>query len=332
MTDGEAHPAPVPGHPADGRRGRPWSGPWLNAALFLVTAATTLLSGFMLAAPAGTPLSPAEVLRHGWPHAAALLGILAAHEFGHYALARWHGVDTSLPFFIPGPPQPFGVGTFGAVIRMRQRPPSRRATLDIGVAGPLAGFAVALPLLLWGLAHSEVVDASGLARDGIDSPWAWLQAWWSGRLDEVGPTGAAAMPWLGDSLVTWGALRLVWGALPAGQDLVLHPVAFAAWLGMLVTTLNLVPIGQLDGGHLTYALLGRERAERASRLVSLGLLGAGLFLSWNWLFWWLLTRLVVGVRHPPAWDERPLDGTRAALAVAGLVLFVLTFVPVPFAF
>jgi membrane-associated protease RseP (regulator of RpoE activity) len=332
LTAGETTPASAPRQPADGHRGRARRGPWLNVALFLATCATTLLSGWALAAPAGTPLSPAEVLAHGWPHAAALLGILAAHEFGHYALARWHRVDTSLPFFIPGPPQPFGVGTFGAVMRMRQSPPSRRAILDIGVAGPLAGFAVALPLLLWGLANSTVIDAAALARPGPDSPWSWLQGWLSGTPEAAGSTGAPAMPYLGDSLVTWGALRLVWGALPAGQDLVLHPVAFAAWLGMLVTTLNLVPLGQLDGGHLTYALLGRARAERASRLVSLGLLGAGLFLSWNWLFWWLLTRLAVGVRHPPAWDERPLDGPRAALAVAGLVLFVLTFVPVPFAF
>jgi membrane-associated protease RseP (regulator of RpoE activity) len=313
----------------DGRPRRPRRGPWINAALFLATCATTLLSGFMLAAPEGTALSAAEVLRHGWPHAAALLGILGAHEFGHYGLARWHRVDTSLPFFIPGPPQPFGVGTFGAVIRMRESPPSRRATLDIGVAGPIAGFLVALPLLLWGLAHSTLVDTGALAQPGPASPWAWLQAWLDGGLDAAG--AGSPTPFLGDSLVTWGALRLVWGALPPGQDLFLHPVAFAAWLGMLVTTLNLVPIGQLDGGHLTYALLGRARAERASRLVSLALLGAGLFLSWNWLFWFLLTR-VVGVRHPAAWDERPLDRPRAALAVAGLVLFVLTFVPVPFAF
>jgi membrane-associated protease RseP (regulator of RpoE activity) len=296
-------------------------------ALLLATALTTLEAGRQLVEP-GPPYVLAHLLGQGWPYAAALMGILGAHELGHWALARRHRVDTSLPYFIP---VPFGgVGTFGAVMRMRESPPSRRATLDIGVAGPLAGFAVALPLLLWGVAHSTVIDAGALPRAGLDSPWALLMAWREGRLEEAGAAGA--IQYMGDSLVTWGAQRLVWGALPAGQDLLLHPVAFAAWLGMLVTTLNLVPLGQLDGGHLTYALLGKERAERASRLVSLGLLGAGLFLSWNWLFWWLLTRLVVGVRHPRAWDERPLDRPRAALAVAGLVLFLLTFVPVPFAF
>lgn len=295
-------------------------GPWLNAALFLATVITTLDAGRELVAPGGR-------LVEGWPYAAALLAILGAHEFGHYALARWHRVDSSLPYFLP---VPFGVGTFGAVMRMRESPPSRRATLDIGVAGPLAGFAVALPLLLWGVAHSSVIDATGLARAGLDSPWHLFLAWREGRLGEGPPPGA--VQFMGDSLVTWGAQQLFFADLPPGKDLLLHPVAFAAWLGMLVTTLNLVPIGQLDGGHLTYALLGRARAERLSRLVSFGLLGCGLFLSWNWLVWWLLTRWAVGVRHPQAWDERPLDGWRLAVALLGLALFALTFVPVPFAF
>jgi membrane-associated protease RseP (regulator of RpoE activity) len=244
---------------------------------------------------------------------------------GHYVLARLHGVDATLPYFIP---VPFGVGTFGAVMRMRSLPPSRRATLDIGVAGPLAGFAVALPLLLWGVAHSTLIDAAALPQGGLDSPLKLFLAWREGRLDEA----AGAIQLMGDSLVTWGAQRLVWGRLSAGQDLLLHPVAFAAWLGMLVTTLNLVPIGQLDGGHLTYALLGRERALRASRLASWALLACGLVLSWNWLVWWLLSRTVVGLHHPAAWDERPLDPARRAVALLGLALLVATFVPVPFAF
>jgi membrane-associated protease RseP (regulator of RpoE activity) len=301
---------------------RPGYGPWLNAALFLATVITTLDAGRNLGEPGGRLIT-------GWPYAAALLAILGAHEFGHWILARRHRVETSLPYFIP---VPFGVGTLGAVIRLRGIMPSRRATLDIGVAGPLAGFAVALPLLLWGVAHSTVVDASALPRAGLDSPLALFLAWRDGRLDEIAAAGGGAIQYMGDSLVTWAAQRLTWGELPPGQDLILHPVAFAAWIGMLVTTLNLVPIGQLDGGHLTYALLGQARAEKASRLLSYGLLAAGLFLSWNWLFWWLLTRTVVGVRHPAAWDDRPLDPARTALAVAGLVLFVLTFVPVPFAF
>jgi membrane-associated protease RseP (regulator of RpoE activity) len=301
--------------------------PWLNAILFLATVVTTLAAGADLAGPSSTPPgSTLGWLLSGWPYAAALIAILGAHEFGHYALARGHGVDATLPFFIP---VPFGAGTLGAVMRMRSVPGSRRAVLDIGVAGPLAGFAVALPLLIWGLAHSTVISAGPPAHASLDSPWQLFLAWREGRLEEV---ASGSVQLMGDSLVTWGAQRLVWGALPAGQDLLLHPVAFAAWLGMLVTTLNLVPLGQLDGGHLTYAWLGRERAARLSRLVSAGLLGCGLFLSWNWLVWWALTRFAIGLRHPPAWDERPLDAPRTALALAGLVLFLLTFVPVPFAF
>jgi membrane-associated protease RseP (regulator of RpoE activity) len=314
-------PAPWPAPPPPPPRRR---GPWLNATLFLATIGTTLLAGFGLAAPAGTPLGAAEVLRHGWPYSAALVGILGAHELGHYALARWHGVDATLPFFIP---VPFGVGTFGAVMRMRSAPPSRRAVLDIGVAGPLAGFAVALPLLAWGLAHSTPVELPAAAGAGFDSPLSALLAWWRGQ-----EPAAGEVQLMGDSLVTWGVQRLVWGELPPGRDLLVHPVAYAGWLGMLVTALNLVPLGQLDGGHLTYALLGRERAERASRMVSAGLLACGLLLSWNWLVWWLLTRYAVGMRHPPSPDERSLGPGRRALAVAGLALFALTFVPVPFAF
>jgi membrane-associated protease RseP (regulator of RpoE activity) len=296
--------------------------PWLNAALLVATVASTLYAGAK-AAVEGDPSSALELVRRGWPYSAALLSILTAHEAGHYLLARRHGVDTTLPYFIPFP---FGFGTFGAVMRLRTLPPSRRATLDIGVAGPLAGAAVALPLLLWGLAHSTLVDSGALVRAGIDSPWQLLQAWGEGR-----PLGeGGAMQTMGDSLLTWGAQRLVWGELPPGKDLLLHPVAFAAWLGLLVTALNLVPLGQLDGGHLTFAWLGRERAQRLSRLVSWALLGCGLTLSWNWLVWWLLTRLAVGLRHPPTWDEGPLDRPRTALALLGLLLFLLTFVPVPF--
>jgi membrane-associated protease RseP (regulator of RpoE activity) len=303
---------------------------------------TTLAVGRQLGDPGGRLIS-------GWPYAAALLAILAAHEFGHYGLARWYGVDASLPYFIPAP---FGFGTLGAVMKMRELPPSRRAMLDIGVAGPIAGFLVALPLLLWGVAHSTTVDAVTISRSGVDSPfdylrgwaegrlpspaallhsaWSWLQAWQAGTLPA--PTGAEQLEYMGDSLITWGAQRLVLGDLPPGKDLVLHPVAFAAWLGMLVTMLNLVPLGQLDGGHLIYALLGGQRAERLSRLVSHALLACFFFLSWGWLTWWLVTRYAVGPRHPAALDERPLGPSRIALALAGLVLLALTFVPIPFAF
>jgi membrane-associated protease RseP (regulator of RpoE activity) len=299
----------------------------VNVLLFLVTLATTLLAGAPLAA--GLPEDPglADIARAGLPYAAAILGILLAHEMGHYFAARLWGVDTTLPFFIPGPPL-FGVGTFGAVIRIRSSLPSRRAVLDIGAAGPIAGFLVAVPLLAWGMAHSEVrsLGATVMPTGNAGSLYAMLRALLSGESLQADPSSVQLM---GDSLLTWGVQRMVFGALPPGHDVFLHPVAFAGWLGLLVTTLNLLPIGQLDGGHVLYAWLGREGARRASGLVSWALFLCGLFLSWTWLVWWLITRFAVRLEHPPAVEEAPLGRKRAAVAVLSLVLFFVTFIPIP---
>src|SRR6266568_2559876 len=199
--------------------------PALHLALFLATVATTLWAGYGL-----SPL-----------------------------VARPHGVLATLPYFIP---IPFGAGTLGAVIRMRSQLPSRRAALDIAAAGPIAGLVVAVPLLLWGLAHSELQAVSGPAvGSAMGSPYALVRALLQGA-----PvlSGEPTAQFFGDSLLTVAAARLVHGALPAGMDLALHPVAFAAWLGLLVTTLNLMPMGQLDGGHVLYSLLGRRLAHAAS--------------------------------------------------------------------
>ncbi len=302
----------------------PGRGPALNVALFLATVATTLWAGFLLSAAGDEPRTVAHVLSGGLPFAGSLVGILLSHEMGHYLLARRHGVDSTLPYFIPSP---FGIGTFGAVIRLRSAMPTRRAILDIGAAGPIAGFAVALPLLAWGLAHSEVHAFAAAQRADVSSPLALLRALVAGRADVAdGPLV------LGDSAVTWAVKRLVVGALPPGTDVALHPVAFAAWIGLLVTALNLVPVGQLDGGHVLYALVGRRHAERASRLVARALLLCGLLLSWNWLLWWVLARFVVGVRHPPAAAEAELGEGRRLAAVSTLALFLLVFVPVPVSF
>jgi membrane-associated protease RseP (regulator of RpoE activity) len=213
---------------------------------------------------------------------------------------------------------------------MRSAIPSRRAALDIAAAGPLAGLVVAIPLLLWGLAHSEVHEVLGNpVGSALASPFALVRALLQGQPLLGGDLGAQ---YFGDSLLTVAAAHLVHGTLPPGTDLVLHPVAFAAWLGLLVTTLNLVPLGQLDGGHVLYALLGQRGAHVGSRIVSAGLLAAGIFLSWNWIVWWALTRFVIGLRHPPSLSEEPLDPVRAAVALLSLALFALTFIPVPVSF
>jgi membrane-associated protease RseP (regulator of RpoE activity) len=308
-------------------RPRPQQRLALHAALFLATVGTTLWAGYQLSPlPARAPTLP-DVIRGGLPFAASLVAILFCHEMGHYLVARRHGVFATLPYFIP---VPFGAGTLGAVIRMRSAIPSRRAALDIAAAGPLAGLAVAIPLLVWGLAHSEIqAAATAPVGSALASPFALLRALARGQPILAGDPG---VQYFGDSLLTLAAAKLVHGTLPAGTDLALHPVAFAAWLGLLITTLNLVPLGQLDGGHILYALVGRRWAHVASRLVSGALLAAGFFLSWNWLVWWALTRFAIGLRHPPSLVEEPLDPARAAVAVLSLVLFALTFVPVPVSF
>lgn len=297
---------------------------FVQLVLFAATMVTTVWAGFWLSPLAQEGPSLARVLEGGLPFALALVAILFSHEMGHWVVARRHGVDTTLPYFIP---VPFGAGTLGAVIKIRSPIPSRRAALEIGAAGPWAGFLVAVPVLFWGLAHSDVQVIDGLAAATSHSPFEIVRGWAAG--EDVFAAGAGVQVF-GDSLVTWGAQRLLFGELPAGASVVVHPVAFAAWLGLLLTTLNLVPFGQLDGGHVLYGLLGTEGARRAGELVSLALLLAGIFLSWNWLFWWLVTRVFIGPRHPPALEEAPLAPAGRAFALATFVLFAVTFVPVPF--
>jgi membrane-associated protease RseP (regulator of RpoE activity) len=294
--------------------------PWLNGVLFLATIGTTVLSGAGFAGYSADGIP--GLLLAGLSYSTAILAILLAHEMGHYLQARAWRVDSTLPYFIP---MPSSFGTLGALIRLRSPIPSRDAVLDIGAGGPIAGALVAVPLYAWGLAHSEVRAVGEMAVSNTGSIWSIAQALLQG---ETLSWGGDTMVF-GDSLLTYGLQRLVVGPLAPGYDVFVHPVALAAWLGLFVTTLNLIPIGQLDGGHVTYAWLGERGALRLSRLVSWALLAAGIFVSLNWLVWWLLTRLVIGLRHPPAIVDEPISGGRRAVAVASMLLFLLTFVAVP---
>ena len=294
--------------------------PWWNGVLFLATIGTTVLSGAGFAGFSGDGI-PGLVLA-GLSYSTAILAILLAHEMGHYLQARAWRVDSTLPYFIP---MPTSFGTLGALIRLRAPIPSRDAVLDIGAGGPIAGALVAVPLYAWGLAHSEVRAVGEMAVANTGSLWSIAQALLRG---ETLSWGGDTMVF-GDSLLTSGLQRLVVGPLAPGYDVFVHPVALAAWLGLFVTTLNLIPIGQLDGGHVTYAWLGERGALRLSRLVSWALFAAGIFISLNWLVWWLLTRLVIGLRHPPAIVDEPITPGRRAVAVASMLLFLLTFVAVP---
>ncbi len=263
-----------------------------------------------------------EALLTGLLYTLALVGILGTHEMGHYLMARHHKVHTTVPFFIP---MPFNIlGTLGAVIAMREPAPNRRVQFDIGIAGPLAGLIVAVPIMIAGLMLSEVKSVQEVIASLPQG---------------VGTTILHE----GQSLAYLALKFLVFGRiLPQGDvDVWIHPVAFAAWAGLLVTALNLLPIGQLDGGHVLYGLFG-EKARLVRWpivLVLVVLAGAGslaeagiLDLGFGWSGWWIWIFLIVFLlrRHAPVLDEiTELDGGRKALGVVMLVIFILIFTPRP---
>jgi membrane-associated protease RseP (regulator of RpoE activity) len=250
----------------------------------------------------------------------AVISILGAHELGHYVLARRHRVSASLPYFIPLPL--LGFGTLGAVIRVRDRIPTRNALVDIGASGPLAGFLVSLPFLAWGYAHSRfsVLPPTGSTVLGPMSLWGVLHHGLP-RLDPL---------IYGDNLLVRLFERVFLGPRPPGTDVLAHPFVIAGWLGSLITMLNLFPIGQLDAGHLTYALYG-NRARAIGWGALLLLAGLTVLVSFTWVAWLLVVLLVVGVKHPPVTvPEEPLSASRGWLCVATLVVAVLCFLPAPF--
>jgi membrane-associated protease RseP (regulator of RpoE activity) len=305
----------------------------LHAALLALTFLTTSWAGTFFAGRPG--MGRGELLLAGGGFAAALLGILLSHEMGHYIFARIHRVETSLPYVIPVPAALPGLGlisfgTLGAVIRMRSPIATRDALVDIGAAGPIAGAIVALPLLVLGLSWSHYAPSPTAGMSfwvGHNSLAGILVGWWQsykGIHTVAGHTAA-----FGDDLLMRICERWVLGPVPAGQDVMVHPIAMAAWFGLLVTCLNLFPIGQLDGGHVTYALFGKYH-RALGRVVGYGLLLMGLFSSISWLVWWLVTTRVVGYDHPPVQEQAgQMSPLRLVVCAASLVLFILTFIPVP---
>ncbi len=308
-------------------RRRRWE---INALLFVSTVVSVFATGAYAVDPDASMTWGGwfRSLPAGWTFAVPLLTILLFHEFGHYIAARLHRVDASLPYFLPLPKwSPFG--TMGAVIAMRGRIRSRDALLDIGASGPLAGLLIAIPALIIGLSLSPV------APNGI---------------------GGSHYVQEGQSLLYVALKRLVVGKIPAGEDVQLHPTAFAGWAGLLVTMLNLLPWGQLDGGHVAYALLG-SRQHRFARwfraaLLPLFFYNAAVFIwpvaigrsslglgfavanSLFWLMWFLVLGVIArfsgGAEHPPT-DPGELSPKRKVVAVVTLVLFVLLFMPTPWA-
>ncbi|MBA3948585.1 MAG: site-2 protease family protein [Acidobacteria bacterium] len=275
----------------------------VHVALFLATLLTTWMVGISHHAAFLSGLSdriPEFSWWNGGWYAFAVLGILGAHEFGHYFMCRRYGVDASLPYFIPAPTL---AGTFGAVIRIRDGFPSRRALFDIGVAGPIAGFIVLIPILLVGMSWSTTV---------------FVPENFEGML-------------LGTPMAFDLAARLFFPDVPAGHSLNIHPLVFAAWFGMLATALNLLPFGQLDGGHLMYALIGR-RSVYVSYVTVAAAIGLTLYsMSWAVLtIMMLVMMLLFGTRHPTVWNEyEALDGKRIAVFVLAVALLALCFTSAP---
>jgi membrane-associated protease RseP (regulator of RpoE activity) len=309
------------------------SNPWVNLMLFLLTLGSVILAGGLYAYQGPADGSLSEILAGtlhslpaGAPFAVGLLAILLAHEFGHYLAARSHRTAVSLPYFLPFPGSTFG--TMGAFIQLKEPPRDRRVLLDIALAGPLAGLVVTIPVLLLGLSMSEVAalpthPANGLRLEGNSLLYLAAKYLVSGQL-LPSPASFQGVP----PLLYWIRYILLGSPIPyGGQDVVLHPLAWAGWAGLLVTSLNLIPAGQLDGGHLLYVLLGR----RAVRLVPFIVVILAL-LGLVWSGWWLWAGLIffLGRTHAQPLDEiTPLDGRRRALAALGLVIFVLVFTPVP---
>jgi membrane-associated protease RseP (regulator of RpoE activity) len=268
-----------------------------NVVLFLATVLSTTWAGALHQGV--NLLSDPSQFMIGVPYAAALLGVLAVHEFGHYFTARRHGVDVTLPYFIP---VPMGLGTFGAFIQMKSLIKTRRAVFDIGIAGPLAGLVVALPALYFGLRGAAPLD------------------------DALHTTGVYS----GSSLLLALVYQLANGG-ELGQAVIrLSPVAFAGWIGLFITALNLLPVGQLDGGHIAYGLFGQRRARYIGIAAFLMMLGLGLTVWPGLLTWALLIALIAGFSHMPALDDvTPPDGKRFALGAVALAILVLPIVPLP---
>ena len=295
---------------------------WLHILLLLATVFTTLVVGakmeydfihnitpfvhgdeFIPLFPVGWALQEPSRLLLGIPFSATLLLILLAHEMGHYLYCRYYGVYATLPFFIPAPTL---IGTLGAVIRIRSPIRSRCALFDIGIAGPVAGFAVALGVLAVAMSHSRVMPGV-MASSDVEIKY----------------------PLIFNILWTVLPLADVHGGSSVLQDIYFHPTAVAAWVGMFATALNLLPGGQLDGGHIVFSL--SPRAHRmVSRLTILALIPMAYYFWVGWLLWAILLR-ISGMRHPMVEQWPGVTAGRRWLAVVGLLMMVLTLTPAPFA-
>ena len=298
-----------------------------NIILFVLTVFSVMLAGAQPVGPmpndlAGQVLAFAKSIFTGWPFALSLLGILVAHELGHYFMSRYHKTPATLPYFIPFPLSP--LGTMGAAIIMRGIPKNKRVLFDIGIAGPIAGLVVAIPVLFFGLSLSRLgtIDPSPNSFiEGNSLLYLFAKYVTFGQLlpAPVEPQG----------ILYWMRYFFTGSPIPfGGLDVFIHPVAFAGWAGMLVTALNLIPAGTLDGGHVIYALFGDKSRKAFPFIIALLVL-----LGISWSGWWLWAALLFWlgrVNAQPLDQITTLDPTRRLIAYTMMVVFFLVFMPVPF--
>ena len=266
-----------------------------HLGLFLVTLFTTSFAG---SGGGGTIL---EIFFNGLPYSFSLLSILLVHEFGHYFAARRFGVDATLPYFIPFPSL---IGTMGAVIKTRTPVPHSRALLYIGAMGPLPGFIVSFFLAAYGISVSSIHPLPVVPPDTV--------------------------PVFGDSILFAGLVHFFHGTIPAGSDIYLSPFAWAGWIGFLITGLNLMPIGQLDGGHVLFALIGRKQ-RYAGWMSFLALVILSFFWP-GWILWLIIALLVLMIGHPPVGEESELTYKEKIMGWSCLAVLLMTFIPVPVRF
>jgi Zn-dependent protease len=309
------------------------SRPGLNLIMFLLTVVSVLLSGGLTSLE--TPLSrnilqaAGQIVQAGWPFAVSLIAILAAHEFGHYFAGRAHGVHVTLPFFIPMPFTP--LGTMGAFINMKEVPKNKRVLMDIGVAGPIAGYIVSVIVILIGLSLSNLDTiplsfpaGQGIQMEGNSITYLLLKYFSFGKLlpEPVNYGGV-------EPLLYWVKYFFTGKPFPlGGLDVMIHPVAWAGWAGLLVTTLNLIPAGQLDGGHIFHLLFGTRLSRRILPIILVALAGLGFV----WSGWWLWAGLIFlfGRIYAEPLDQITDLGTpRKILGVIALIIFLATFIPIP---
>ncbi len=298
-----------------------------NIILFVLTVFSVMLAGAQPDGPipndfVGQMLALGKSIFTGWPFALSLLGILVSHEFGHYFMSRYHKTPATLPYFIPLPLSP--LGTMGAAIIMRGTPKNKRVLFDIGVAGPIAGLVIAIPVLFYGLSISTLGSIDPNPNGFIEgNSLLYLFA----KYITFGQLLPAPLEPQG--ILYWIQYFFTGGPIPfGGTDVFIHPVAFAGWAGILVTALNLIPLGTLDGGHVIYGLFG-DKARKAFPYI----VGLMVIFGFFWNGWWLWAALLfwLGRVHAQPLDQiTTLDPTRCLIAYSMIIVFILVFTPVPF--